>query len=172
MLWMGKITHFCTSKKWHLKFWRIIDWNWIEPMENCKFFLVWYSSFGGDSRLNAIKRHFGYSIGEPVGVAHGDDMCYLFRLVFQFFSSFAVFIRMMMNFGNVILFVFIHLFSRCGWTKRHYDEVFNNPDDEQSKISLNIIDRLTKLFTDFAKIGWAQIFIFGSHEFVLEDLDL
>lgn len=32
-----------------------------------------------------------------------------------------------------------------------YDEILNNREDEQSKISLQTIEYITKLFTNFAK---------------------
>lgn len=35
-----------------------------------------------------------------------------------------------------------------------YDEIVSNPDDKHSKISLQTIDNLTKLYANFAKFGW------------------
>lgn len=34
-----------------------------------------------------------------------------------------------------------------------YDEVLNNKDDEESKISLSVIDNIASLFANFAKHG-------------------
>lgn len=34
-----------------------------------------------------------------------------------------------------------------------YDEVLKNKDDEASKVSLQAIDHISKIFTNFAKYG-------------------
>lgn len=37
--------------------------------------------------------------------------------------------------------------------KPFYDDVFNNTDDEQSKISIQTIEYMTDLYTKFANLG-------------------
>lgn len=47
----------------------------------------------------------------------------------------------------------ICVYCRCTFLQTVYDEIIQNKDDEQSKISLRTIDDMTKLFTNFAKFG-------------------
>lgn len=42
---------------------------------------------------------------------------------------------------------------RCAFAQQFYDEVDSNENDEQSKVSRETIDKMTKIFTDFAKYG-------------------
>lgn len=44
-------------------------------------------------------------------------------------------------------------FYRCYVAQQLYDEIMNNKNDEQSKISFQTIDYITTLFTNFAKYG-------------------
>lgn len=43
--------------------------------------------------------------------------------------------------------------SSCGIEQSNYDKIINTPDNEQSKISLKIIENITKVFSNFAKYG-------------------
>lgn len=45
-----------------------------------------------------------------------------------------------------------HVF-RCDSIQNVYDEILQNPNDKQSKIALDTIEYLTKLYTNFAKYG-------------------
>lgn len=47
-----------------------------------------------------------------------------------------------------------YLFRRCSIFQPFYDEVLNNKDSAQSKISLQTIEYVTKLFTNFANYGY------------------
>lgn len=51
--------------------------------------------------------------------------------------------------------IFLNLLSRCAFLQQVYDELFNNENnnDDQSRIALETIDTMTKLFTNFAKTG-------------------
>lgn len=42
---------------------------------------------------------------------------------------------------------------RCNKIDETYDEILRNTTDKQSKISLQTIEYMTKLFTNFAKYG-------------------
>lgn len=42
---------------------------------------------------------------------------------------------------------------RCEFVQKIYDEILETKDDEQSKVSLQAIDNVTKLLTNFAKYG-------------------
>lgn len=42
---------------------------------------------------------------------------------------------------------------RCNGLQRYYDEILKKKDDEQSKISLRVIEHITEIFSNFAKYG-------------------
>lgn len=42
---------------------------------------------------------------------------------------------------------------RCGFADDVYDELLRNKTDKASKISLQAIEHMTKIFTNFAKYG-------------------
>lgn len=93
--------------------------------------------FSVDSSLNLMKR-FLKNPGTP-GAAHCDELSYLFRYP-----------RISLKQDEL----YRYLFRRCSIFQPFYDEVLNNKDSAQSKISLQTIEYVTKLFTNFANYGY------------------
>lgn len=95
------------------------------------------------------------------GAAHSDDLCYLFRyFIFLTPSSFLSSRskneknekndRRCLEYENILKN--LCPFS-CNFARQYYNEVNENKNDAQSKITLEAIDVATKLFTNFAKTG-------------------
>lgn len=51
------------------------------------------------------------------------------------------------------VFLYSKLTFRCGFVRQIYDEILQNPNDEQSQISMRAIEQMTKLYANFAKYG-------------------
>lgn len=101
--------------------------------------------FSVDSEFNLFKSLRNVKLP---GSGHEDDNCYIFR----YSTSHSNFDNNLV--GNQISFDYF-LSNRCPLLDEKYQELFNNPARADS-ISYQTIERITQLWSNFAKYGYVK----------------
>lgn len=150
--WMERETHFCTSK-----YYKLGKWVNSSTAGNGRSLMI-INSDALDNVLFIFQ--FCWRLKTQCNQAllwllgWRSDRCWARRRDVLFIPVRNQYIDRSLTFClSLWTFEEIALLYSCGWTKRNYDEVFSDINDAQSKISLNIIDYITKFFANFAKTG-------------------